>query len=498
MAGCRAQTAGVPWLADIPVVSTHDGVASLELEAVVDKATGAPALSYNGSVGVAPTIRIWPGDEIRVKLINQLPAGSQAPNLVNLHFHGLEVSPSPPSDDAMRLAAPGESVIYDLHVSPRQPPGLYWYHPHAHGQTYWQITSGMSGAIVVEGLQRHLPALAALRERIILLRNVQSPPDYDGLPIAARPEPLRSSIIAGRKRAGRFTLVDDDDAMGQPCSPIPGMTVTANGSARPSIGIDPGEWELFRVVNASAGRYFDLAVDGEPLELVALDGFPLDTFSGSLPVQTVSHVVIAPAGRAEFLVRGASHPTVMRSRCYVSGEAGDRDPEVVLADLRGDGKAPAGATAAPDLHRTVPSVSGGRNVGLPPVAANRRIVFTENIDGFYINGRRYRMDDSPAVVARAGSVERWTLINRTDEVHDFHIHQVHFAVESVNGQAARPLHWVDTVTVPPMRYTHTAGTPGTATVLMDFRDPIIRGTFVFHCHILDHEDGGMMATIRVI
>jgi len=404
MAGCRAQSHGVAWLADIPVVSAHDGAASLELEAVVDKATGAPALAYNGSVGVAPTIRVWPGDEIRLKLINRLPAGAPAPNLLNLHFHGLEVSPIPPSDDAMRLAGPGDSIVYDLHVSAHQPPGLYWYHPHAHGQTYWQITSGMSGAIVVEGLQRHLPALAALRERIIVLRNVQSPPDYDGLPIAAQPEPLRSSIIAGRKRAGRFTLVDDDDAMGQPCSPIPGMTVTANDSARPSIGIDPGEWELFRLVNASAGRYFDVAVDGEPLELVALDGFPLDTFSGSPPVQTVSHVVIAPAGRAEFLVRGASHSTVMRSRCYVSSEAGDRDPEVVLADLRGDGNAPAAATAAPDLHRAVPLVLAGGSAALPAVAANRHIVFSENIDGFYINGRRYRMNDSPAVVARVGSV----------------------------------------------------------------------------------------------
>ena len=89
-------------------------------------------------------------------------------------------------------------------------------------------------------------------------------------------------------------------------------------------------------------------------------------------------------------------------------------------------------------------------------------------------------------------------MNKTDEVHAFHIHQIHFAVEAVDGKAQAHPHWVDTVTVPPQRYTHTSATPGTATVLMDFRDPVVRGTFVFHCHILDHADGGMMAKVRVI
>ncbi len=108
------------------------------------------------------------------------------------------------------------------------------------------------------------------------------------------------------------------------------------------------------------------------------------------------------------------------------------------------------------------------------------------------------MQDAPAFVARAGTMERWTIVNHTDEVHDFHIHQIHFAVESIDGKPESPPHWVDTVTVPPMRYTHTGGTPGTAILLMDFRNPVVRGTFVYHCHILDHEDGGMMAAIRVI
>jgi FtsP/CotA-like multicopper oxidase with cupredoxin domain len=493
--GCRAAPAE-PALATMPEVRSVNGAAGVELDAVADPSTGAPAFAYRGAVGVAPTIRVAPGDTIRVTLHNRLAAGGVAPNAVNLHFHGLEVSPDPPSDDAMRVAAPGKSISYVVRVAGNQPPGLYWYHSHAHGQTYWQITSGMSGALVVEGLQRHLPALAAMRERIIVLRNAQTPPDYDGIPIAAEPEPERSAVIAGRKRAGRLTLVDDDDAMGQPCAPVAGMTATLNGASRAAIGIDPGERQLFRVVNASAGRYFDLSVDGEQLELVGLDGFPLDAYPGSPPVQRVTHVVLAPAGRAEFVVTGLVRPTILRSRCYVSGEAGDRDPPVMLADLGPDGAAPPGSRE-PATGRGATALAFAANP-LRKTSAFHEIAFTEDMDGFYINGRKYSMSEAPAVVAHSGTVERWKLVNRTDEVHDFHIHQVHFIVESINGKTARPYHWADTVTVPPKTYTHTGASPGTAVVLMDFRSPIVKGTFVFHCHILDHEDGGMMATVRVI
>ncbi len=155
--------------ATVPEIRAQRGVVSFDLDAAIEPATNAPAFVYRGQAGVAPTIRASPGDELRVRLHNHLPAGTDAPNEVNLHFHGLSVSPNAPSDDAMRLARPGETIAYDVRIPRARPPGLYWYHPHAHGQTYWQITSGMSGALIVEGLQRHLPALAGLRERVIVL-----------------------------------------------------------------------------------------------------------------------------------------------------------------------------------------------------------------------------------------------------------------------------------------------------------------------------------------
>jgi FtsP/CotA-like multicopper oxidase with cupredoxin domain len=108
------------------------------------------------------------------------------------------------------------------------------------------------------------------------------------------------------------------------------------------------------------------------------------------------------------------------------------------------------------------------------------------------------MGGPPAIVARSGTVERWTFVNDTDEVHDFHIHQVHFVAESIDGVALRNRMWADTVNVPARRHLRGGRTaPGRVVLAIDFRDPVVRGTFVYHCHILDHGDQGMMALIRV-
>jgi FtsP/CotA-like multicopper oxidase with cupredoxin domain len=502
LAGCSshaASTAGsatVPSTSTVPEVRARNGVVSFSLDAVIDPKTKAPAFEYNGQIGVAPTIRVQPGEAIHVVVHDRMPAGQTSPNLINLHFHGLTVSPNPPSDDAMRVAAPGQSIAYDVRVARTQPPGLYWYHPHVHGSTYWQITSGMSGALVVEGLQTHLPALAHMRERILVLRNLQTDPDIDGIPIVARPAALRDYVIAGRRRAGRRTAIDDDDAAGLPCNPLDGMQTTVDGRAQPTLGIDPSERQLFRVVNATAGRYYDLHVDGEDLQLVAVDGTPLDTVPVAPAVHRVSHYLLAPAARAEFVVTGLSHPTKLDSSCYTSGDAGDRDPAVTLAALRSDGRAPAGSDVDP-LSAGVRPLAANASA-LPAPVADRHIDFTENADGFYINNHRYVMGEPPSMTARTGTIERWTLRNFTAEVHDFHIHQVHFMVESIDGTSVSPAYWADTVTVPPAYFPHRGVRPGTAVVLMDFRSPVIKGTFLYHCHILDHEDGGMMASIRVL
>jgi suppressor of ftsI len=135
------------------------------------------------------------------------------------------------------------------------------------------------------------------------------------------------------------------------------------------------------------------------------------------------------------------------------------------------------------------------------IAARKTIVFTENNPAglFYINGEIFDPTKPAHYFAKAGTVELWTIVNKTHELHQFHIHQIHFLVldEYLRNPRA-PLDFQDSVVVPYAKPdANGKDVPGTVTLLMDFTDPIIRGTIVFHCHILEHEDGGMMQKITV-
>jgi FtsP/CotA-like multicopper oxidase with cupredoxin domain len=474
-------------LANIPEVHATGGVAQLSLDVAGDGKAGRPHFVY-GSRDAAPTIRVRPGDTIDITLHNRLAIASDTANAVNLHFHGLDVAPAKPGDEVlMTLARPGESLRYIVHVLRSQQPGMYWYHPHVHGETYWQITSGMAGAIIVEGLRERVPSLATMRDRIIVVRDVQETPNILAIPWYAR------------KMTPRSYTLDADDNLGpnRPCLPEVGLHLNVNGSGQPAIDIEPGEQQLFRVLNASASRVLDLAIDNERLGIVAIDGYPVGAYPQNPAVVWADHIVVPPAGRAEFIATGQSGPTLLRSRCYDSGSGGDRDPQAVLAILA-PSKPPQGEIA---VSRRASALSDASDTGISPgtPAVRRTVTLTEDAAGFYIDGRAFSMGAPPAIVARSGTLEEWTIRNDTDEVHDFHIHQVHFAVEALNGEQIYPRTWRDTVLVPAQRRQGTRSSlPGTARILVDFRNPAIRGTFVFHCHMLDHEDGGMMATIKVI
>jgi FtsP/CotA-like multicopper oxidase with cupredoxin domain len=385
----------------------------------------------------------------------------------------------------MTLARPGASLHYVVHVLKSQQPGMYWYHPHAHGETYWQVTSGMAGAIIVEGLKDRVPSLAAMHEQIVVVRDVQETPNILVIPWYARK----------MTRATYAPDADDNAGPNRACLPEVGLHLTVNDSEQPAIEIAPGERQLFRVLNASASRVLDLAIDNERLGIVAIDGYPVGAYPGNPAIVWTDHVIVPPAGRAEFVATGQSGPTLLRSRCYDSGPAGDRDPQAVLAILR-----PANPTAEASVGVRTSMAANSRDATIFPAtpAVRRTVTLTENATGFFIDGRAFSMGAPPAIVARSGTLEEWTIRNDTDEVHDFHIHQVHFLVESLDGARIKPRTWRDTVLVPARRDAGGRRISGTAKILVDFRNPAIRGTFVFHCHMLDHEDGGMMATIKVI
>ena len=494
--GAAPPTVNTGTLPDLPTISqvqSTNGVASVSLTAKFD-ANGRPAFYYNGAEG-APTLRVQPGDTIKLHFDNQLPVYCAVGVMsnANLHFHGLSSAPVQPGDEVISTnAPPGASLDYVVQINPDQPPGLYWYHPHPHGISSWMVGNGMVGALVVEGVASEVPATQGLRERVIVLGNLPHDPSVAESESSARRRAMRNgrSTLSARQTLG----------VPQSCQPDTDAAVTINGLPMARIGIKPGEKELFRVLNGSNHRYFDLAVDGQSLNLISQDGVPLHDFPGGPQSTAVSHVFIPPSGRAEFIVTGGTAPTSLISRCVDTGPLGDAAPQVILALLQDDSTWTSAKSAAPQTRVAAPLAlrrSQFYRVALPAASAERTIHFTEDDNGFYLNGAQYDPTGGPSIVAQSGTVEEWTLENDSDEAHTFHIHQAHFTVESAAADVApTAAHWVDTAFLPAQSYDAQGNAvPSVTKVLIDFRDPTIRGTFVYHCHVLDHEDGGMMAKL---
>jgi FtsP/CotA-like multicopper oxidase with cupredoxin domain len=499
----------LPKFTDAPYVRSVDGVAHFYLTAMVND-DYVPVLDYEGRY-VPPNIEVNAGDQIQVVYRNTLPpakvilARGHSP-LTNLHFHGLTTSPEPPEDDSLDMVPPGRTTEYVVDVGAGQPPGLYWYHPHPHGESAWQVGNGMSGALILDGLENEVPAVGGLRERVLIVRQAVSAEENEARSLAGRHFCGLKRMTPWQRKAFLARLARaTPSAPASPASSVDETALTVNTlpAGKVEVGIAPGERELFRVLNATGDRNLDLSLGGAPLELVAEDGVPLADFPGSAPFQRVTHVVIPPAGRAEFIVTGSAAPAILRTAAYDTGPKGDKNPQASLLTLVNDGGGKPDDARLPRASGKGRAHLGFYRVPLSPPTVFRTVRLGEKSDGtdFRINGVSYDPADAPMFTARAGTVERWTLLNTTDETHDFHVHQVHFVVESVNGVPvpAAQRHWHDEVNVPYQQH-HRDGstTPGTAVILVDLRDPVIRGTFLFHCHILDHEDGGMMAKIRVI
>jgi suppressor of ftsI len=458
-------------LPELPQASTP-----VTLEAATDPVTGKSEFRFRGN-NTPPVIRVQPGSILNVEYKNELTAqsreecvGHPCTNMTNLHFHGLHVSPKAPQDDSLdMMASPGETLHYSVQVPPQQPPGLYWYHTHPHGESYVQDLDGMSGAIVVDGIDRYVPELRHMRERILVLRDLVLPTD------ATERKRLMESVAIQTTQCGT-------------APEAPERAFTVNGSLRPQIDIAPGERQFWRIVNASPDRYADLELDSVSLDVVALDGMPLAYHDPSIRKRSMSHVLVSPAGRVEAIVIGppADSHAALRSRCFDTGPDGDSNPAMVLADIvsaqssslqvrRGDGVAPVYAKFRPTVLKRVEASE-------PQFV----VTFTEDKQGFYINGQKFEMNAGPMLTVDIGSLQHWRVLNPTREVHPFHIHQVHFLVYAVGGKPVRNPVWVDTVNV---------SYGSSVDLVMDFTDPIIRGMSLFHCHLLSHEDKGMMAKI---
>lgn len=489
-----AQTLPLP---EAPQVRAKNHVTSLTLRAV--NKNGKDAFAFDGAL-VAPVLRVSPGETLSIDYINDLPvkptetcAVNPCMDMTNLHFHGLSVSPNAHQDDVLdMLAKPGESLHYAVEIPRGHLPGLFWYHTHPHGESHRQVLDGMSGAIIVEGMERYVPTVKGLRERVIVVRGQSIEHDKNG-------DALRRQVGIPDKNCGGTQEAPEE-------------IMTANGAVRPQIQIAPNERQFWRIVNASADRYIDLQVDGQPFEIVALDGMPLAYHEPKHPTFLAEHFLVSPGGRLEAIVTGppASSHGAFRTLCVDTGTAGDPNPGMVLADLV-PGRSARKSDPSTERARMAALVPRSSQRGFDTFTSESRIVdkntpafnpidpdklmqtepdftvtFTEDKNGFYINGSKFVADAQPMTAARVGTYQHWRIVNATAELHPFHIHQVHFLAYAENGVALTHPVWLDTVNVP---------YGGSVDVLLDFTNPVIKGMSLFHCHLLNHEDKGMMAKI---
>lgn len=504
-------------------------------------------LSKDG--GQAPTLRVSPGDTLILSLKNELqeksdssrespkrapaqqmnaaatgvfmPAMTQpcagaemTPLSTNVHFHGLTVPPACHQDDVLHtMIEPGDPPFeYRLQIPPDEPPGLYWYHPHIHGFTKAQVLGGASGALIVEGIERANRDLAGLPERVLIIR------DQDLLNPNASPAKSGSAIVPPIVLDAEGDVMNTGTGTGKPAKDLSiNYVPVAYPDYQPAeIRMKPSERQLWRVLNASAITYLNLEVSYrgavQPLGVVALDGVPINE-NGMAGGRVIweKHVGIPPGGRVEFILKGP--PEGVQGKLITlsvnTGSGGENDPIRPLATIAASEAATEPQSRLAANPAPLPPLTSAWLGNIKP-ARTRKLFFSEKLQDsndpnspttFYltVDGETPKVFDpnstSPNIVVQQGDVEDWIIENRSLELHAFHIHQIHFMLLQWFGLPVNEPFLRDTINVP--FWDGKAKVYPIVKLRMDFRDPNAVGTFVYHCHLLEHEDGGMMGLVRV-
>jgi FtsP/CotA-like multicopper oxidase with cupredoxin domain len=527
-------------------MASRDGVLNVDLLVRSYRGpNGSVRYCYLSGGAPSPTLRLHPGDLLVLRLKNELtdldpapaamsvmtmtPAGRSHPSgadhagrldpcasgamtgvSTNLHFHGLTVPARCHEDEVLKTSIqPGDPPFeYRFRIPENEPPGLYWYHPHIHGFSSRQVLGGASGALIVEGIERAVPQVAGLPERVLVIRdqdllNPNSPP--------SKSEPVVPRTLIDRDGDS----ANNGTGFGRPAKDLSINFVPVPWPDYPParIQMKPGAHELWRVLNASAITYLNLALiygrAPQQLGLVGIDGVPMGSSGHTEPVTWVDHIGVPPGARVEFIVNGPSEgaPAMFVTRTVDTGQGGENDPNRALASIIAAADA-AEPPALPASPTPLPAPTSPWLGDIEPVRV-RKLYFSEKLDDpndpnsattFFITvdgqtPKAFDPADGPAIVVQQGDVEDWIIENRSTELHAFHIHQLHFMLVAWNGVAVNEPFLRDTVNVP--YFNGRMLQYPSVRVRMDFRDPDTVGTFVYHCHLLEHEDAGMMGTIRV-
>lgn len=491
-----------------------------------------------------PLMKIFPGQTVRINLKNSLPpydsTGWDGEHNVphhlgstNLHLHGLDVIPhlfepvgtSDPKAPMIEIM-PGGSKEYVFEIPADQPPGLNWYHPHHHGSTAVQAVTGMAGGIIVYGAIDDVPEIKVAKEYLLVMQDIGLFPSeddpnvwtylpkqnaiwqtfdnnvtiYDPKTGKNVPTDLQGGFTTGDYKL-RYYLTNGEPFFKEMHDPQNPTSPTPTQLKPPRFTLAPGEVVRFRMLNACSDNYMPIAVESHDMHLLALDGvnFPKVRTIAPTPINTdpnnEGQIQLAPANRAEFMIKASTTPGIypivqlqQRQQFLFSAQK-----TIAEIEVTGTPRNMTLPTALPIPTREYPLIK-------PSEVQNLRVIYfadqfpgTQNpyvgID-FLLNGQQYDVTDVNYVVDVSG-VEEWRLVvgdsqHGGTEGHPFHIHVNSFEVISVNGKLLEPGTIKDTVWI-----------PAESTVVIRMRFKEFTGKSVFHCHILPHEDTGMMQNFLI-
>jgi FtsP/CotA-like multicopper oxidase with cupredoxin domain/peroxiredoxin len=484
--------------------------------------------SYNGNL-VGPTLRAKPGDTLRITLRNDLPTQGWKKdsmntlhdfNTTNLHTHGLHVSPNGISDNVLLTVEPGATQEYVIHIPKDHTAGTYWYHAHHHGSTAINVASGMSGALIIEGGLDDLPEIKAMKERVMVLNQI--PYIYKNfleVPAKDRKNPKEDEYKKFELPEG----IIEDSTVGYQFGPKDwpplGRFTTVNGVQLPVIRMRPGQVERWRLIASGQREALSLellSVDpnkaGILFHEIAVDGLALGK---ALKKKTVA---LFPGYRSDVLVQAPSKAGeyLLIDQASKGGIDGNNETlKYVARVIVEENEAPMTMALPTDKEMEafrLPTLMDPDtdkkdkkiHIDKEQTAVYAILPKPNGASGvnFTIDGKSFDMDEARELTL--GHTDEWTVTVRNgpniNTGHPFHIHVNPFEVYSVIGpedpnnpdskqveQLKDGPVWRDTIWVP------NNGTVKFRTKYTDFV-----GTFVQHCHILDHEDQGMMQLIDII
>jgi len=430
-------------------LSSESGIVEVELTASKERLSLVPGFetdvyAYNGRIP-GPMLEASEGDSVIVHFKNDLPEET------TVHWHGMHL-PFVMDGSPFHPVGPGETFTYSFRIHPGTA-GTYWYHPHPHHRTAWQVGKGLYGGIIIRDPEDPLPD--TLTEYLLILSDNRF--DKKGEVEFAEPGSRQERIDDMNGREGDVLFVNDE--------------------IMPELSIRSGEVQRWRIVNASGARIYRLGLEGHTFTHIGSDGGLFEN------PEEVDEIVLANGERAELLVHGTGDPgrevilqALPYDRYMPMWRPSDWNETLDLLTLQYTGDPPADSNfELPETLRKIPVI----NI---EDATETRIMRMTNGK---INSKTMDMNRVDET-AELGATEIWDIRNLVGMDHPFHLHGFQFQVIDRNGNPVSQRKWKDTVNL-----------PGFESARFIVRYDNYPGKWMFHCHILDHEDQGMMGVLEV-